>query len=65
VIVDKAHEDVGRHLDISPAAARVRVHRGLSAIRDRLTGTGQTSEYDPAGALPATTLADPKEGASS
>jgi RNA polymerase sigma factor (sigma-70 family) len=51
VIADKAYDDVGRHLAISPGAARVRVHRGLAAIRDRLTG------IDP--------VVEPHEGASS
>jgi RNA polymerase sigma-70 factor (ECF subfamily) len=36
ILADQAYADVARHLDISPQAARVRVHRGLSAIRRRL-----------------------------
>jgi RNA polymerase sigma-70 factor (ECF subfamily) len=36
VLADQAYEDVARQLDISPQAARVRVHRGLSSIRRRL-----------------------------
>ena len=51
VIADQAYEDVGRELEISPGAARVRVHRGLAAISGRLTRTP-----------PVTT---PNEGASS
>jgi RNA polymerase sigma-70 factor (ECF subfamily) len=37
VVADQAYEEVGRRLDISPQAARVRVHRGLRAIRQRLS----------------------------
>ena len=37
VIADQAYEEVGRQLDISPEAARVRVHRGLKAMRQRLS----------------------------
>ena len=37
VIADHAYEEVGRRLDISPQAARVRVHRGLKAMRQRLS----------------------------
>jgi len=36
VLEDKAYEDVAAALGTSPAAARVRVHRGLSALRARL-----------------------------
>jgi RNA polymerase sigma factor (sigma-70 family) len=36
VIEDRAYEDVALALGTSPAAARVRVHRGLSALRHRL-----------------------------
>ena len=39
VMADQAYADVARRLDITPQAARVRVHRGLSAIRRRLTQT--------------------------
>ena len=46
VIADRAYEDVGRELEISPGAARVRVHRGLAAIRDRLTGTEPVTEHN-------------------
>jgi RNA polymerase sigma-70 factor (ECF subfamily) len=38
VLADRAYDDVGRELDCTPEAARVRVHRGLFAIRRRLTG---------------------------
>jgi RNA polymerase sigma-70 factor (ECF subfamily) len=38
VIADQAYDDVARDLDCTPQAARVRVHRGLTAIRRRLTG---------------------------
>jgi len=41
VVADQAYVDVARRLDITPEAARVRVHRGLSAIRRRLTQTSQ------------------------
>jgi RNA polymerase sigma factor (sigma-70 family) len=41
VIADQAYDDVARRLDISPQAARVRVHRGLTAIRRRLNQTTQ------------------------
>ena len=37
VVADQAYAEVARQLDITPQAARVRVHRGLSAIRRRLT----------------------------
>jgi RNA polymerase sigma factor (sigma-70 family) len=37
VVADHAYEEVGRRLDISPEAARVRVHRGLRALRQRLS----------------------------
>lgn len=36
VLADRAYEDVARELDCTPDTARVRVHRGLSAIRRRL-----------------------------
>ena len=36
VLADQAYEDVARELDITPDTARVRVHRGLTAIRRRL-----------------------------
>ena len=39
VLADQAYDDVGRELDCTPEAARVRVHRGLLSIRRRLTGT--------------------------
>ena len=39
VIADHAYEEVGRQLDISPQAARVRVHRGLRALRQRLSNS--------------------------
>jgi RNA polymerase sigma factor (sigma-70 family) len=48
VLADRAYEDVARELDCTPQAARVRVHRGISAIRRRLTG--HTDHID----LPAT-----------
>lgn len=48
VLADQAYDDVGRELDCTPEAARVRVHRGLTAIRRRLTG-----DIRPTG-LPAT-----------
>jgi RNA polymerase sigma-70 factor (ECF subfamily) len=41
VVADRAYDDVARRLDITPQAARVRVHRGLSAIRRRLAQTSQ------------------------
>ena len=41
VVADQAYADVARRLDITPQAARVRVHRGLSAVRRRLTQTSQ------------------------
>jgi RNA polymerase sigma-70 factor (ECF subfamily) len=36
VIDDLTYDDVAERLGTTPAAARVRVHRGLSALRDRL-----------------------------
>jgi RNA polymerase sigma-70 factor, ECF subfamily len=41
VIADQAYRDVARQLDITPQAARVRVHRGLNALRRRLTQSTQ------------------------
>jgi RNA polymerase sigma-70 factor (ECF subfamily) len=35
VIADQAYDEVARRLDITPAAARVRVHRGIATIRRR------------------------------
>jgi RNA polymerase sigma-70 factor (ECF subfamily) len=37
VIDDLAYDDVARELGTTPAAARVRVHRGLSVLRSRLS----------------------------
>jgi RNA polymerase sigma-70 factor (ECF subfamily) len=37
IVADHAYDEVGRRLDISPEAARVRVHRGLKALRQRLS----------------------------
>jgi RNA polymerase sigma factor (sigma-70 family) len=37
VIDDLAYDDVARQLGTTPAAARVRVHRGLSQLRSRLS----------------------------
>ena len=37
VLDDRPYDDVGRALGTSPGAARVRVHRGLAKLRDRLT----------------------------
>ncbi|HEX5148290.1 MAG TPA: RNA polymerase sigma factor [Candidatus Limnocylindrales bacterium] len=39
ILADHAYEEVGRRLDISPEAARVRVHRGLRALRQRLSNS--------------------------
>jgi RNA polymerase sigma factor (sigma-70 family) len=39
IVADHAYEEVGRRLDISPQAARVRVHRGLKALRQRLSSS--------------------------
>ena len=36
VLEDKAYEDVAAALGTTPSAARVRVHRGLAALRNRL-----------------------------
>jgi RNA polymerase sigma-70 factor (ECF subfamily) len=44
VLADQAYEDVARDLDCTPEAARVRVHRGLTAIRRRLTGDSLPSD---------------------
>ena len=44
VIADQAYEDVARDLDCTPQAARVRVHRGLTAIRRRLTGDAHPTD---------------------
>jgi len=41
-IADQAYEEVARRLDITPAAARVRVHRGIATIRRRLGVSAQT-----------------------
>ena len=63
VIADQAYEDVGRQLEISPGAARVRVHRGLAAIRDRLAGpaTGRRA----AATRTEGPMIEPQEGARS
>jgi RNA polymerase sigma-70 factor (ECF subfamily) len=37
VVEDQTYDDVAAALGTTPAAARVRVHRGLSALRARLT----------------------------
>jgi RNA polymerase sigma factor (sigma-70 family) len=37
VMDDTGYEEIARELDISPGAARVRVHRGLSALRRQLS----------------------------
>lgn len=42
-----AYDEIGRELDISSGAARVRVHRGLAALRRRLRA-------DPPAAVPVT-----------
>jgi RNA polymerase sigma-70 factor (ECF subfamily) len=36
VVEDLGYDDVAESLDISPEAARVRVHRGLATLRDRI-----------------------------
>jgi RNA polymerase sigma factor (sigma-70 family) len=36
VLEDMSYEDVAKRTGTSPGAARVRVHRGLAALRDRL-----------------------------
>jgi RNA polymerase sigma-70 factor (ECF subfamily) len=36
ILADQAYEDVARELDCTPETARVRVHRGLRSIRQRL-----------------------------
>jgi RNA polymerase sigma-70 factor (ECF subfamily) len=36
ILADRAYEDVARELDCTPETARVRVHRGLRSIRQRL-----------------------------
>jgi RNA polymerase sigma-70 factor (ECF subfamily) len=36
VVDELEYEDVARQLGTTPAAARVRVHRGLAALRHRL-----------------------------
>lgn len=59
VLADQAYDEVARRLDISPQAARVRVHRGLAAIRTRLT---LASSADPGPDVGSTT-SDSSEGA--
>jgi RNA polymerase sigma-70 factor (ECF subfamily) len=39
VLADQSYDEVGRRLDITPTAARVRVHRGLRALRQRLSNS--------------------------
>jgi len=39
VVEDLGYDDVAGALDISPEAARVRVHRGLTTLRDRIDST--------------------------
>jgi RNA polymerase sigma factor (sigma-70 family) len=42
VVDDLAYERVAERLGTSPAAARVRVHRGLAALRHKLSNEGGT-----------------------
>ena len=44
VLSDRAYDDVARELDCTPQAARVRVHRGLAAIRRRLADTAHRTD---------------------
>jgi RNA polymerase sigma-70 factor (ECF subfamily) len=39
VVDDLDYDGVARRLDTTPAAARVRVHRGLAALRNLLTNS--------------------------
>jgi RNA polymerase sigma-70 factor, ECF subfamily len=39
VVEDLDYDGVAKRLDTTPAAARVRVHRGLSALRNLLTNS--------------------------
>ena len=39
ILADQAYEDVARELDCTPETARVRVHRGLRSIRQRLASS--------------------------
>jgi RNA polymerase sigma factor (sigma-70 family) len=64
VIADQAYDDVGRLLEISPGAARVRVHRGLAAIRHRLTGAVPDIETAAGIATGTDRMIEPSEGAS-
>jgi RNA polymerase sigma-70 factor (ECF subfamily) len=43
VMDDLAYDDVAGALDTTPQAARVRVHRGLAALRDKLTRSTETT----------------------
>ena len=54
VLERSAYDEIGRELDISPGAARVRVHRGLVALRRLL-------RPDPP-ALVASTIVHPEQG---
>ncbi|MDG4791797.1 sigma-70 family RNA polymerase sigma factor [Micromonospora sp. WMMD1102] len=42
VLHDRSYEDIGDALDCSPGAARIRVSRGLTALRGRLRPTRPT-----------------------
>ncbi|WP_422771888.1 RNA polymerase sigma factor [Plantactinospora sp. WMMC1484] len=42
VLHDRSYAEIGDALDCSPGAARIRVSRGLTALRDRLRPTGPT-----------------------
>ncbi len=62
VLADQAYDEVGRQLDISPGAARVRVHRGLESLRHHLSRASPAG--DPASAKDGrTTITDPARGA--
>ena len=39
VLEDLEYSDVARQLETTPAAARLRVHRGLSALKRQLTAS--------------------------
>jgi RNA polymerase sigma factor (sigma-70 family) len=47
VLDDGGYDDLARDLDISPGAARVRVHRGLAALRRALPARATASAINP------------------
>jgi RNA polymerase sigma-70 factor (ECF subfamily) len=62
VLDGTGYDDIGRELDISAGAARVRVHRGIAALRRLLRPDPPAAVVAPAAAPPASPTAQPKPG---